>query len=133
MAFKKGQSGNPNGRPTQIASAQQLRDAISKDIPEILQVIKEAALAGDMAACKLLLDKTYPAIKPQSLPIVVPVGETLSQTGGNILNTTLQGGISPDIGAMLITALANQGKLVEIDELTKRIEALENQPPEQKL
>ena len=29
--------------------------------------------------------------------------------------------IAPDIGAQLITALANQAKIVEIDELTRRM------------
>jgi hypothetical protein len=36
------------------------------------------------------------------------------------------GQIPPDIGSQLITALANQSRIVEIDELTKRIEILEN-------
>jgi hypothetical protein len=34
--------------------------------------------------------------------------------------------VPPDIGAMLITALSNQAKIIEVDDLTKRIEALEN-------
>ena len=37
----------------------------------------------------------------------------------------MAGQIPPDIGSQLITALVNQAKIVEIDELTRRIEALE--------
>jgi hypothetical protein len=37
----------------------------------------------------------------------------------------MTGKIPPDIGSQLITALANQTKIIEIDDLTKRIEVLE--------
>jgi hypothetical protein len=40
----------------------------------------------------------------------------------------LTGQIPPDIGAALITELSHQSKLVEIDDLTKRITALEAKP-----
>ncbi len=38
----------------------------------------------------------------------------------------MKGDTPPDIGAQLITALANQAKLIEITELEARIEALES-------
>jgi hypothetical protein len=41
------------------------------------------------------------------------------------LVSTLNGAVPPDVGSQLLTALASQGKLIELDELTKRIEALE--------
>ena len=126
MAFKKGCSGNPAGRkPSHIATVEQFREQLSVDMPEILAKVAAMAKDGDMAACKLLMDRTYPAIKPQLLPIAVPIGETICQTGENIISTTLQGGIPPDIGSMLIAALANQAKIIEISDLTTRIEALE--------
>ena len=38
----------------------------------------------------------------------------------------MAGQIPPDVGSQLITALSSQGKLVELEELTKRIEVLED-------
>ena len=52
---------------------------------------------------------------------------TLAEQGNEIIRATLSGNIPPDIGAQLITALANQGKLIELQELTERIEILEEQ------
>ncbi len=125
MAFKKGASGNPAGRKKAITTVGEFRDAIAPDMPDIIAKLKEMAMGGDTAAIKLLLDRTYPALKPQSLPIAIPVGETLGQTGGNILNTTLQGGIPPDVGSLLIASLANLAKLSELEELSQRIARLE--------
>lgn len=51
---------------------------------------------------------------------------TLAEQGAAVVNAALSGTIPPDIGAQLITALSNQAKIVEIDELVKRVEALEN-------
>jgi hypothetical protein len=50
---------------------------------------------------------------------------SLAEQGNEIIKATMSGKIPPDIGSQLITALANQAKVIEIDELTKRIEALE--------
>jgi hypothetical protein len=39
----------------------------------------------------------------------------------------LNGSIAPDIGSMLIRALAEQGKLIELQELTERLQRIEHQ------
>ena len=59
------------------------------------------------------------------MTINLPIGGTLAEQGGEIIAATMKGLIPPDIGAQLITALAAQSKIVEIDELTQRIERLE--------
>ncbi len=79
-----------------------------------------------MAAAKVLLDRGCPALKPQAMPICLPVNGSLAEQGGEIIKATMAGQIPPDIGSQLITALAAQSKIIEIDELTKRIEILEN-------
>ena len=59
------------------------------------------------------------------MTINLPVNGTLAEQGGEIIRATLSGQIPPDIGAQLISALASQGKLIELQELTERIENLE--------
>jgi len=125
--FKKGMSGNPAGRPAGKTPGAQLRKAIELRADDILQSVIDAAVNGDMQACKILLDRITPTLKPQALPISLPANETLAGQGEEVIKATVTGEIPPDIGSMLITALANQGKLVEIQELTKRIEQLEQQ------
>jgi len=124
--FQPGQSGNSKGRPKgKSLKATELRKAIEAKADDILQAVIDAAVNGDMAACKMLLDRITPALKPQALSINLPVKKTLSEQGNEIVRATMDGSIPPDIGSQLITALANQSRIVEIDELAKRVEVLE--------
>ncbi len=125
--FKPGQSGNPNGRPKDKTPATMLRKSIAEAMPGIITKLVEAALDGDVAAAKVLLDRTCPALKPQAMPICLPVVDSLAGQGNEIITATMQGIIPPDIGAALITALSNQGKLVELQEMAERLERIEKQ------
>jgi hypothetical protein len=123
--YKPGQSGNPNGRPKDKTPATQLRKSIAGDMQDIIDKLVELAKDGDVQAAKVLLDRVCPTLKPQAMPVNVPIGDTLPDTGGNIIVATLTGQIPPDIGAALITALSNQGKLIELQELAERLSRIE--------
>lgn len=125
--FKPGRSGNAAGRPAGKTPGAQIRKAIEKRKDEILHTVINAAIAGDMQACKMLLDRITPPLKPVAAQIAlsVPDGAGLSEQGAAVISAALSGQIPPDVGGQLITALTNQAKIVEIDELTKRIEKLE--------
>ncbi len=123
--FKPGVSGNPKGRPKDKTPATLLRKSIAEAMPEIILSMIEQAKAGDVAAAKCLLDRVCPTLKPQAQPICLPVNGSLAEQGGEIIRATMAGQIPPDIGSQLITALAAQSKIIEIDELTRRIEELE--------
>jgi hypothetical protein len=123
--FKPGQSGNPKGRPKNKTPATLFRKAIVEDMPEIITALVDLAKGGDVAAAKILIDRVCPALKPQAMPVNLLVNGSLAEQGGEIIKATMAGQIPPDIGSQLITALAAQSKIIEIDELTRRIEALE--------
>jgi hypothetical protein len=123
--FKPGISGNPNGRPKDKTPATLLRKSIADDMPEIIQTLVGLAKNGDVQAAKVLLDRICPPLKPQALPVNVAIGETLPETGGNVVFATLNGSIPPDIGSMLIRALSEQGKLIELQEMADRLQRLE--------
>ncbi|WP_027156673.1 DUF5681 domain-containing protein [Methylobacter luteus] len=124
--FKPGQSGNPAGRPKDKTHATLLRKAIAEDMPDIINTLVNLAKSGDVTAAKVLLDRVCPSLKPQAMPISLPVNGSLTEQGHEIINATLAGQIPPDIGSQLITTLSYQAKLIEIDELIKRVEALES-------
>lgn len=123
--YKPGVSGNPKGKPKNKTPATLLRKSIAEAMPEIILTLIEQAKNGDTTAAKVLLDRCCPSLKPQASPICLPVNGSLAEQGGEIIKATMSGQIPPDIGSQLITALANQSKIIEIDELTKRIETLE--------
>lgn len=126
MAFKKGTSGNTKGRPAGKTPGAKLRKAIEFRADDILQAVITSAISGDMSACKMLLDRITPALKPIAQPIFLTDAGTLAEKGEEVIKATMTGLIPPDIGAMLINALSNQSKIIELQELTQRIEALES-------
>ena len=123
--FKPGQSGNPAGRPKDKTPATLLRKSIVNEMPEIVKTLVDSAKNGDIQAAKVLLDRVCPPLRPQALPIEVEMGDTLPNTGGNILSAILSGDIPPDIGSTLIKALTDQGKLIELQEIAERLKRLE--------
>jgi hypothetical protein len=125
--FAAGVSGNPKGRKKGTTVAHLLRKSIADDMPEIILKLVEQAKNGDTAAAKILLDRCCPVLKPQAMAIHLPVNGSLAEQGGEIIRATMTGQIPPDIGSQLITALANQGKLVELQELTQRLDKIEKQ------
>jgi len=67
--WQPGQSGNPSGRPPGTGELAKLRAGIAERVPEILERLTDAALAGDVSAARLLLERVLPPIKPVELPI----------------------------------------------------------------
>jgi len=125
--FKPGESGNLNGRPKDKTPATLFRKSIVDDMPEIINTLVKLAKGGDVAAAKVLLDRVCPSLKPQAMPINLPVNGTLAEQGGEIIKATMTGQIPPDIGSQLITALSNQGKLVDFQEMVERLARIEKQ------
>lgn len=125
--FKPGQSGNPNGRPKDKTPATLIRKSIADDLPDIIKALIAKTKEGDVPAAKVLLDRVCPALKPQALPLSIVVNGGLVEQGGEVIRATLAGEIPPDIGSQLITALSNQGKLIDLEELADRLKRIERQ------
>lgn len=91
--WKKGQSGNPSGRPRNADTAR-LREGIRRVLPGVLLKVIEQAMAGDMAAAKLLLDRALPPLRPQAEAVPL-TGETPAQLLRDVLQGMADGIISP--------------------------------------
>lgn len=124
--WRPGTSGNPAGRKPGTGQVSKLRAAIAKDVPAIIKSLTTAAKAGDVAAARLLLDRALPALKPVENSVAVALaGETLTEQGKAALNAITAGDLAVGQGAALLAAIGSLAKLVETDELARRIEALE--------
>ena len=126
-AWKPGQSGNPKGRPPGTGEVAKMRAAIAGNVPAILESLTTAALAGDVQAARLLLERALPPIKPveQSQPLSLPDG-TLTEQGRAVLASVAAGELAPGQGAALLGAIGTLARVSEVDELARRIEALED-------
>lgn len=128
MTFKKGQSGNPAGRPPKTGPGRdvELRRMLQAKAPELINQVLTMALAGDLAALKMALDRVLPAIKPVDQAVTIPIpGEDLVAAGQSILAAMASGQLTPEQGQRLAGVLELQRRLVETVELEQRISALE--------
>lgn len=125
--FKKGESGNMAGRPIGSGIAGKIRKAIAEKAPEIVEVLITQALEGDTQAALALLNKITPNLKAANEPVAfqLDTGKGLSGTGEQILQSIASGEIALDSGTQILNSLAALAKMQEIDDLTRRIEALE--------
>jgi len=126
-AWRKGQSGNPSGRPKGIPNPQaRLRRMI--DAEAIVKKLEAAALAGDVQAARTLLERALPVYRAAAAPVRLPKlteAESLTDKAKAVLDAVASEDVPPDIGAQLIAALGNVARVAEIDELARRVKALE--------
>ena len=123
--FLKGESGNPNGRPSMDLC--QVRAALHESGEQVAKKVLEKALGGDMSACKLVLERICPALKPRSTEINLPedAQSNPKDQAQKILAAAMQGVIAPDIAAQLVSSVGVLSRIIETDELRDRIESLE--------
>ena len=131
MQFTKGLSGNPAGRPKGIKDKRhRFNEAIESMIPDVLESVFQKAVAGDMTAAKILLDRSLPAKRPEQERVQIPIKENTALNARDVLQGVFAGEVSPDVGANLLTAITGVLKAIEVEDLAKRIEALESKKNE---
>ena len=128
--FKKGESGNKSGRPVGSGISGQIRKAIASKAPEIIETLIDQALAGDTQAGLALINKIVPNLKAGNEPVQfkVDTDKGIAESGRQIIQAIASGGIALDSGTQILNSMAALAKMQEVDELTKRIEALEVSP-----
>lgn len=123
--FKKGQSGNPAGRPSK--ATRELEKALKDHADELAAKLVQLALEGDTTALKMCIDRIHAPLKPQAAPIHIdlPDDATLADTGRAIIEAVSRGELPTDQAGQLLGGLGAFVRIVELEELEQRIEALE--------
>jgi len=128
MVFKKGQSGNPAGRPkSKPLASTVMREQLSSRLPQVIEVVVQSALAGDMQAARIIVERVLPALKrkAESTPIDLNPDDALSDQARQVVRAMADGVLPVDEANTALSVIASQAKVIEIDELEKRISQLE--------
>lgn len=130
--FKPGQSGNPKGRPPGIKDRRMaLREKIAEHADELIELAIKAARKGDMTALSLLLSRAVAPLRAQapSVQFDMPVDGDLAATGRAVVAACAAGTLAPDTARQLLDGLASLAALIDLDEVQRRLDALEQRSP----
>jgi len=127
--WKKGmKSPNPNGRPRGIVDKRtKVTQALMDDAPAIARVVIDAALAGDVQAAGLVLSRVAPVLRAQTERVEFDFDATAPVTRQveAVLQAIADGKVAPDVGKQIIEAIGSLSAVRAVDELEKRLAALE--------
>ena len=84
------------------------------------------AASGDVGAARLLLERVVSPVKAVEEPVDLALPtDSLSNQGRALMGSVASGDLAPIQGAQLISALGTLAKVIETDELERRLTALE--------
>ena len=131
MVFKKGESGNPQGRPVGTRNKTTLAalSLIEDEGEQLARKAVELALDGDLPALKLCMDRLLPPAKERpleafSLPQLNDQRSVLDALD-TIANKLSQGELLPAEATSICKVLEQYRKHFETTELSERLETLE--------
>ncbi|HEM7801754.1 MULTISPECIES: DUF5681 domain-containing protein [Burkholderia] len=125
--FKKGQSGNPAGKPKGARDKRTaLRELLQPHAADLVAKAVELAKAGDTTALRICIDRCIPAIKAKDAPVDLPeLTGSLAEQGAAVMHAMARGRITPDEASAVMQVIAAQARIIEVDELEKRLAILE--------
>lgn len=124
--FKPGQSGNPAGRPAGSGWSARAREQMQKEWPALRKVLVTKAKSGDMAALRIIAERICPPLRAMDAPVALQLPDgPLSDQGAAILKAVAAGEVPVVQGAQLLGAITALAKVHELDEVLRRLEALE--------
>ena len=131
MPFKKGKSGNPEGRPQGIIDKRsELADLLKPHAAALVEKAVELALGGDVNALRLCLERLIPRAKDETINLVLQTDdltkpESLLNINSLVINAVSSGKVTPEEGKTISGIIEAQRKLFETVNLESRINALE--------
>lgn len=130
MPFQPGVSGNPAGRPrgSRNKSLRLVESLLDDGAAEVVQAVLHAARNGDVAACRVVLERVLPVMREKPIELLLPPTKTaqgISDAAECVVEAVADGSISIGEGKSLMTILETRRKALETVELETRIAALE--------
>ena len=128
--FKPGQSGNPAGKPkgTRNATTLALETLLDGQADALTAKAIELALAGDMQALRLCMDRILPARRDRPVSFDLPPinnAQDAAATVSAVLAAVAAGEVTPADAGEISKLIEVFAKVYETAELAERIEQLE--------
>lgn len=130
--FQKGQSGNPKGKPkgTRNRATLAVEALLDGQAEDLTQIAIDKALAGDMTALRLCLDRICPPRKDRPVSVELPKIEEAADSVSAlsaILAAVVAGDITPGEGQTLATLIETHRRTLETADIECRLSALEKE------
>ena len=130
--YRKGQSGNPRGRPegSRHATTLAVEKLLEGEAEEIGRKAVELAKSGDTVALRLCLERIAPVRKGRPIALSLPSMSTSADVTtalAAIIAQMAEGEITPDEAAIAASVIESKRKALETEELDCRLTALEQQ------
>jgi len=126
--FAKGNLGGP-GRPRSISRSAVALDQLGAGVGEqVLQVIVDKALAGDLRAAELLLSRVWPTLRGRPLEIDAEPLKNLPDlvpAVTEVMNAVLAGEVTPREGHDVFSLVQAQCRTLEAVEFERRLQEVE--------
>jgi hypothetical protein len=123
--------GNPGGgrpRGSRNKATLAVEKLLDGEAESIGRVCIEKALAGDMTAIRLVLERVSPPRKDRHVEFAIPAMNTTAdavQAVGAILQAVADGGLTPAEGQTIAAIIETQRRTIETEEIERRLAELE--------
>jgi hypothetical protein len=128
--FRPGQSGNPNGRPkgSRNATTLALESLLDGQAKALTQKAIDLALAGDLIALRICLDRILPVRKNRpvefGMPAITTIGDAPNAMAA-ITRAVAEGEITATDAADVSRLVETYVRAIEASDLDTRLKALE--------
>jgi hypothetical protein len=128
--WKRGQSGNPAGRPKGALNkaTEEVRAILVGNGPQVMQQAVDRTMAGSDIALRECMKRLLPVMRSRPVEIDLPADATAMDVAAAMSETVramAAGEISPGEAAEIKNVLEGQRRTVETIELERRIARLE--------
>jgi hypothetical protein len=124
--FEQGNPGRPKGSLNKVTLA--IEELLEGEAEKLTRKAIELALAGDLTAIKLCLDRICPPRKSRLINIQLPDTKTIigiSDAQAIVIQAVSEGSLTPEEGHIVSNIVESRRKSVETEELEQRVNALE--------
>lgn len=130
MVWKKGESGNPTGKPAGVRNKAtvMVQSIMERGAQEIAEAVVGLAKEGDLSAARLVLERLLPPAKERPISLALPSTDTaggIAEAQQAILQAVAAGDLLLGEGTALSSIVEARRKAVETLQLEQRITALE--------